>query len=92
MSEEARIPKWEYRHDYLSKIDLNELGQKGWELCGFSGSDYSLILKRQAGWIRVTERTHEPEQSNDYQQYNGYSRSAKLNNDGSFLPGPPLLF
>lgn len=74
MSEEARIPKWEYRHDYLSKIDLNELGQKGWELCGFTGSNYSVILKRQAGWIRVTERTHEPEQSNDSQQYNGYSR------------------
>lgn len=74
MSEEARIPKWEYRLNYLSEIDLNELGQKGWELCGFSGSNNRLILKRQAGWIRVTERTHEPEQNNNYQQDNGYSR------------------
>ena len=72
MSEEARIPKWEYRLDYLSEIDLNELGQKGWEICGYD--DGWKLLKRQAGWIRVTERTHEPEQSNDYQQYNGYSR------------------
>lgn len=74
MPEEARIPKWEYRHEYLSKIDLNELGQKGWELCGFSARDHSVILKRQAGWIRVTEHVHEAEVNNECQQDTGYSR------------------
>lgn len=72
MSEEARIPKWEYKFDRYDVKQLNELGQKGWEICGYD--DGWELLKRQAGWIRVTERTHEPEQSNDYQQYNGYSR------------------
>ena len=72
MSEEARIPKWEYKFDRYDVKQLNELGQKGWAICGYD--DGWKLLKRQAGWIRVTERTHEPEQSNDYQQYNGYSR------------------
>ena len=75
MSEEARIPKWEYKFDRYDVKQLNELGQKGWEVCGVDTYAIGqIILKRQAGWIRVTERTHEPEQNNDYQQYNGYSR------------------
>lgn len=72
MPEEARLPKWEYKSDRFDVKQLNELGQKGWEVCGCD--DGWTLLKRQAGWIRVTERNHEPEQSNDYQQDNGYSR------------------
>lgn len=74
MSEEARIPKWEYKKKCFSEEELNKLGQKGWEVCGVEPGYGGTILKRQAGWIRVTERSHEPEQSNDNQQDNGYSR------------------
>lgn len=75
MSEEARLPKWEYKKKCFSEEELNELGQKGWEVCGVDTYAIGqIILKRQAGWIRVTERTHEPEQNNNYQQDNGYSR------------------
>lgn len=74
MSEEARLPKWEYKKKCFSEEELNELGQKGWEVCGVEPGYGGTILKRQAGWIRVTERTHEPVQNNNYQQDNGYSR------------------
>lgn len=72
MSEDIKIPKWEYINDSFCAEDLNKLGQKGWEVCGVTNG--GTILKRQAGWIRVTEHVHEPEVNNEYQQDNGYSR------------------
>lgn len=75
MPEDTKIPKWEYRRVDAFSDELNELGKKGWEVCGLAGvSSGTAILKRQAGWIRVTEHVHEPEVNNENQQDNGYLR------------------
>lgn len=72
MPEDTKIPKWEYMDGSLWAENLNELGKKGWEVCGVRNG--GTLLKRQAGWIRVTEHVHEAEVNNEYQQDNGYSR------------------
>lgn len=75
MPEDTKIPKWEYKYKSFTEEELNQLGQKGWEVCGIDSVGKPLaVLKRQAGWIRVTEHVHEPEVNNEYQQDTGYSR------------------
>lgn len=53
MSEQA-VQKWEYRSVNLvnfSESDrrsfLNDLGNLGWEMCGFSGFEHDVVFKRQ---------------------------------------------
>ena len=75
MPEDTKIPKWEYKKEIFTEEELNELGKKGWEVCGVDSYGVGrTILKRQVGWLRVTEHVHEPEVNNEYQQDNGYSR------------------
>lgn len=74
MPEDIKIPKWEYKKKCFSEEELNQLGQKGWEVCGVEPGYGGIIVKRQAGWIRVTEHVHEPEVNNENQQDTGYSR------------------
>ena len=74
MPEDIKIPKWEYKKKCFSEEELNQLGQKGWEVCGVEPGYGGTIVKRQAGWIRVTEHVHEAELNNEYQQDTGYSR------------------
>ena len=75
MPEDTKIPKWEYTDPFLWDTEkINEYGKKGWEIGIFNPENNYVSMKRQAGWLRVTEHVHEPEVNNEYQQDNGYSR------------------
>ena len=39
--------KWEYKKiDGISGIDLNALGEQGWEMCGYDGESGVAVFKR----------------------------------------------
>lgn len=39
--------KWEYKKvDGISGIDLNALGEQGWEMCGYDGKYGVAVFKR----------------------------------------------
>lgn len=45
-SNDSRI-KWEYKKvDGISGIDLNALGEQGWEMCGYDGIYGVAVFKR----------------------------------------------
>ena len=45
-SNNSRI-KWEYKKvDGISGLDLNALGEQGWEMCGYDGKYGVAVFKR----------------------------------------------
>ena len=51
------ITKWEYLKDMFGESELNELGKKGWEVCGCDKNG-CVILKRPCGRIQVVEKVN----------------------------------
>lgn len=60
------MPQFEYkkvRDTYLSELELNELGQEGWELCGIKPSNctsdiYAFYFKRRRPEMVLKQQMH----------------------------------